>query len=555
MKRISVILILIFLLSLLSVPFGAAELVTVTSPARLSEVIASAENMAVINLSSDMSFGDDLPCLYVNKSLVLRGDKTTPVTLTEGRFCVEGEDDLPVTVVFENISFISSVSSPMPAVEVKGNVNITFSGCTFEGYSASAVRILADGNNYINAVFKGCTFKYNATTDCGGGIAAMGRDSNLTLNLTGCVFEGNGSVDGGGLFFSGATATLTGCTFKDNGAKSFGGGLYGEDSQVTLKGCVFGLNSAKGKGGGIALLDVKLTMLDCVVARNGAKTAGGGLWLKETEHPDSDSVWDYIERPDRSVNIDNCSFYLNEVVKAYSSSQIDTQAAEFELLGQNEVNIRLSTFAYHEGEQTLYDDPYVNFFGCILEGDGLERELPSAQNGYCLIYEEEGSEPILDSEYRLTDFPHLNCVNDSPDLRIPLEAVKEAYGGAFSGYYGAFPVGDNSGEVVMTFVFHSLRTQVVKASRGNPIPEIPAPMRDMYSFGGWYLPDGNKLAGYRLLVGGDVSSIEISPLWTHNTRYYLTLAGCGVAIACGAVGWIVVRRRMRNEGKGIGHRA
>jgi predicted outer membrane repeat protein len=361
----------------------------------------------------------------------------------------------------------------------------------------------------------------------------MGNGNNLTLNLTGCVFEDNGSVDGGGLFFRGATATLTGCTFKNNGAKNCGGGLCGEDSLVTLNKCVFTLNSAKGKGGGIALSGVELTMGDCVVAQNGSKTAGGGLWFKATSSYDG------------SGNIDNCSFYLNEVAPVYKNSDPDLGAACFELSGRSEVNIRLSTFAYHQGEQVIYRDPHINFFGCILEGDGLEKELPSAQNGYCLIYDGNGGEPIIDSEQRLTDLPHLNCINDDPALRIPLEAVKEAYGDAFSGYYGVFPVGDNSGEVEMTFVFHSLRTQIVKASRGTPIPEIPAPMRDMYSFGGWYLPDGSRLAGYRLLVGGDVSSMEISPLWTHNTKYYLTLAGCGFAVACGVIGWVVIKKRMR----------
>ncbi len=560
MKRIAAILAIILSLSLLSVPFGA-ELVTVTSPARLMEEIASSHDMEVINLSKDMTFGEDCKSLYLNKSLVLRGDKTTPVTLTEGRFIVEGQSDLPITVVFENINFISTNKSSAPAIEVKGNVKITFSGCTFENYRGSGVRIVAEEGYFITSTFKNCTFRGNSTfnsdlafSDFGGGICAMGTDNNLTLNLTGCIFEDNVSVYGGGLFFKEATATITGCTFNNNGAKDSGGGIYGQRGSLTLNGCTFNLNSAKGYGGGIALLKVKLTMLDCVVAQNGAKTAGGGLWLKEMGHPRYGGDDEYIANSypyNIDVNIDNCSFYLNEVNAVYSSSDPDSDSISFDLMGYIEVNIRLSTFAYHEGEQTIYNNPDVNFFGCILEEDGIEKQMPSAENGYCLIYDEDESQPTIDSEHRLSDLPHLNCVNDDPALRIPLEAVKEAYGDAFSGYYGTFPVGDNYGEVEMSFTFHSLRTQIVKATRGTPIPEIPAPMRDMYSFGGWYFPDGSRLAGYRLLVGGDVNSIEFSPLWTHNTRYYLTLAGVGFVIACGTVGWVVVKKRM----KSIEHRA
>lgn len=548
MKRIAAILAVILSLSLLSVPFGAV-LVTVTSPARLVQEIACAQDMAVINLSKDMTFGEDCKSLYLNKSIVLRGDKVAPVTLTEGRFIVEGQSELPITVVFENINFTSTNKSSAPAIEVKGNVKLTFSGCTFDGYSASAVRIFADDDRYINATFKNCLFDGNSIfwgTGMGGGLYAEGR--NLTLNMSGCVFKENGSCDGGGLAFVGANVTLTNCTFTDNGAKSFGGGIYGQKGSLTLNNCIFGLNSAKDCGGGIALSDVKLTMVDCVVASNSTRTAGGGLWLEEVEHPHYDGVDTALLSGypfNRDVNIDNCSFYLNLVDPVYSSSDPDSRGVKFELLGDIDVNIRLSTFAYNGDSGDLYINPYIDFFGCILEEDGIAKQMPSQENGYCLIYDEDGSQPTIDSEHRLSDFPHLNCVNDHPDLRIPIDAVKEAYVDTFSGYYGTFPVGDNYGEVEMSFTFHSLRTQIVKATRGTPIPEIPAPMRDMYSFGGWYLPDGNQLAGYRLLVGGDVNSIEFSPLWTHNTKYYLTLAGCGFAIVCGVIGWVVIKKRMR----------
>lgn len=165
-----------------------------------------------------------------------------------------------------------------------------------------------DGGNGGGIDIVGQYSTYMTITDCviqdcfasnrGGGVSFAGGSRGT---LDGCRFLNNATStaspnslrDGGGLFFSGSSLILRNCTFEGNQSVEGGGmylnaGFYG----TVITNSVLRENWATERGGGVFLTDSSPNnvpiLLNCLVASNDAGIEGGGVCIIGTENPLAD---------------------------------------------------------------------------------------------------------------------------------------------------------------------------------------------------------------------------------------------------------------------------
>ncbi len=145
-------------------------------------------------------------------------------------------------------------------------------------------------------VLEDCLFLNNSTstsaptsTKAGGGLAFFGA----RLSVKNCTFEGNLSVQGGGMYVSSGfyATTIANCVLRGNTATERGGGILLTGSTATnvpsLQNCLIVGNSAGGDGGGICIPGTNQPLagpelahiLDSTIAANTAARGGGILVL------------------------------------------------------------------------------------------------------------------------------------------------------------------------------------------------------------------------------------------------------------------------------------
>ncbi len=127
--------------------------------------------------------------------------------------------------------------------------------------------------NSTIASFTACIFNGNAS-GAGGGMFITGREgSNPTLKN--CTFTRNLSVEGGAIFGSGFH--LTDCVLDENIAEGSGGAGYCGTRGSRFDGCTFSNNVAGFDGGGLVLEGWDSTISRCEFIENSASEAGGAV--------------------------------------------------------------------------------------------------------------------------------------------------------------------------------------------------------------------------------------------------------------------------------------
>jgi hypothetical protein len=101
--------------------------------------------------------------------------------------------------------------------------------------------MLIDGGN---AKLTNCSFVANQATGQssgygGGGLWIATDYASSSPMVTGCLFDSNSALNGGGIWNNGGNPTVSGCTFAYDGANLLGGGLYSDSGKSILVNCVF----------------------------------------------------------------------------------------------------------------------------------------------------------------------------------------------------------------------------------------------------------------------------------------------------------------------------
>ena len=217
------------------------------------------------------------------------GTYSTPITLINEQVMsrtiniVGGADGTTTT-------FTTSASSTFGYSNVNVSLsNITFSGCS----TASSINITAG-----NVSFSSCNFISNTATN--GGALSIGNgsstDSNLIVNFTDCIFDGNSATQHGGVILipnaaTGGIAAFNNCLFSNNVADGdrtdsavYNAGVAytsGGKTALLFNNCSFTGNTATTNGKVIYLnnANARLGMNNCTI------NAGSSNAAKQTTAP------------------------------------------------------------------------------------------------------------------------------------------------------------------------------------------------------------------------------------------------------------------------------
>ena len=128
-------------------------------------------------------------------------------------------------------------------------------------------------------VVQGSHFSGNTAASSGGG-GAVKSDSNSSLVLLRCSFDGNSATgptsSGGAVFFDGGSSVLVaGCTIVGNSAASCGGMAVRGATTVTLADSVLASNAAlAGDGGGLCVSSSQFLLSSCPLTGGAAALSG-----------------------------------------------------------------------------------------------------------------------------------------------------------------------------------------------------------------------------------------------------------------------------------------
>lgn len=160
-------------------------------------------------------------------------------------------DPSEVAWLYENETVFDAQSK---CVFFSNNTNSTVSGITFKnGKSTANGGAFRTGNN---SKVLNCQFINNeAKSGNGQGVLQI---YNANVTITGCLFQGGSTVQGGGVYANIATqtVTVTGCSFIGNsasGTANAGGAIhYQNGGTIVIDNCYFERNTSVGNGAAVS---------------------------------------------------------------------------------------------------------------------------------------------------------------------------------------------------------------------------------------------------------------------------------------------------------------
>jgi hypothetical protein len=183
---------------------------------------------------------------------------------------------------------------------VSGGGSATVQNITFEqGAAGTAPTVSYEGGGAIAAVgsdlhVEGCSFLENVTSrdGSGGGVLFFSySDDPRTVEVTGCLFEGNSAGDGGGAAALTGVIVVSDSEFRENsgnagGALSlrapYGGGPSDEDDPpAEVSGCTFEANEGR-YGGAVNSSDLALTA--STLTGNTSDRDGGAIYMEDENY-------------------------------------------------------------------------------------------------------------------------------------------------------------------------------------------------------------------------------------------------------------------------------
>jgi len=125
-----------------------------------------------------------------------------------------------------------------------------------------------------------CVLEGNETANWGGGVAFLGTSSPV---IEDCVFRGNRSLYGGGLYCEGGSPVVRRCEFRDNAARFSGGGItaWGPACQALVEDCLFAGNEGTFVNGGAVLASSSnVRLIGCTLVANYSEDHGSGVYAR-----------------------------------------------------------------------------------------------------------------------------------------------------------------------------------------------------------------------------------------------------------------------------------
>ncbi|MCE7059702.1 T9SS type A sorting domain-containing protein [Dyadobacter sp. CY343] len=143
-----------------------------------------------------------------------------------------------------------------PYTSIPANSTLTFKDCIFDGnVSRQGGGVWLDDGRLTEPV-SNCTFRNNTSITQGGGVALS---TNRPVVFSSCTFNGNRSNQGGGIALSGASQSvdIINCTLEGNIANQYGGAIVAPKNGIIINitNCTIANNQANnptnGQGGAI----------------------------------------------------------------------------------------------------------------------------------------------------------------------------------------------------------------------------------------------------------------------------------------------------------------
>ncbi|HOF60271.1 MAG TPA: right-handed parallel beta-helix repeat-containing protein [Candidatus Latescibacteria bacterium] len=131
----------------------------------------------------------------------------------------------------QNIRFMPGTSAEWGGIRLSGGQASTFQYVQFSGGKAEGT----------------------SPSNLGGALMVTG--AGTSVNVSNCLFSGNGAASGGAVaFYTGGTGQFTATTFTGNTSTSWGGAAYIEGAgAITFSSCTFESNTSGTKGGAVAV--------------------------------------------------------------------------------------------------------------------------------------------------------------------------------------------------------------------------------------------------------------------------------------------------------------
>ncbi len=470
------ILLLCAIMLLQCIPFSgaAAEAALITDYNQLMSAVNEAKDGDTL-LVGDIDFSPlspDVPnsmmCITLDKSITIKSGKAEAALFLNGGFLLVGSkvSGEKISISFENIifdgkadyegltekdfeypwsevdqapSYYASLQAQQ-ALSFKGNVDATFTSCTFRNYMHEYGPVIDvrygdyTGNEAyqgfddfsgcrLNLDFDSCRIQRNTALYDGGAIYIEGNQ-NVTLRAKNTVFSENRSTvgpyrrGGGAIFAMGAALEFTDCALEKNIADYVfpdtqlpekdslkGGALLLESSKLTMTNCILQENAAS-VGGAVSLTNVKAELDGCRLTSNRAEHWATNPY--NSQGPKSNMGQGgalYVEGSNNDTTLlINCEIKNNTAAMAYGG--IYGYYVDFEdpslpsytlklVLCSFEGNSVRMDYDYssdkvhlwwsHPGD--LYENPHASMFGCYLVDESYAQDLPrhdtpTEENGY-----------------------------------------------------------------------------------------------------------------------------------------------------------------------------
>lgn len=399
----------------------------VTTVEELTEAMMNAQDGDTI-LVGDITFQPmPMGMMQVPKNLVIKSAKEENAVFTNATFALNGtaNDAAPLKVRFENIDFVGdngenglditnppNVSSRLPDIMTtmcagifKMNLDVTYSGCSFEGYHYgyggvfNAIYSSDDNKNELNLTLENCRFTGNAG-GYGGVMYLIGRNHNITVLAKDCVLEGNAAATGGAVWAENAVLDINNCRFVENQY------MEGEVERPA--------------GGALALYNCDTVLENCVLQGNVSRERGA-LYCEIT--------------PFHTMVMRNCTLSGNSSSEGNAAFQV--VPAETNFSTEAKAYLYFCSFAGHEGAPDLLTQGCVSVFGCLFADMDSPEEEPSEENGYCLSLP---GVKALEKGIAADETGHIYLNEEG--LFLPQEAVAAVANGRFAGYAGLIGPGD-----------------------------------------------------------------------------------------------------------------
>ena len=281
--------------------------------------------------------------------------------------------------------------------------------------------IFLNGGQDRSTIIEGLVFKNGWHTSSGGACYFYGASPSVRY----CLFESNGSVQGGAIYVLGAGAAgmlLENCSFiyniGDYGGALFATGLLAPD----IYGCEFKYNDGDLKGGAIHTVQSSGTIDNCFFKGNSSLT-GGAVSLYNSSSP----------------LIENCLFEDNDAEDGGGVATFNCCAPE----------IRSCTFVHNSAGEggSLHFDFLSNalVYQCILAfgttGNVMYCGTSTPEIYHNLIWSNGGGDIICgDTHDNIYANPEFCGVTNNGPYTLQSDSPAAAANNAFDVVMGAFPV-------------------------------------------------------------------------------------------------------------------